>query len=66
MPLPNLKTNDIEILRAQFEAWMEGAEAGASGMDTHENPYPSRSAMGDAWENGCERIRHLMDDISKH
>ncbi len=62
MPEPMLHTKDIDVLRNQFEAWMDGAQAGARGEHTYDNPYLARSAKGDAWENGCERIRRSIKD----
>jgi len=61
MPIPMVNSPDIEVVRDQFEAWMEGATARA-GMYRrgHENPYPPRTRKADAWENGWEVINHQL------
>lgn len=57
MPLPALHTKDVDFMRRQFRAWMEGAEARANQFaKLSENPYVARTAEADAWENGWERI----------
>jgi hypothetical protein len=57
MPLPALHTKDVDYMRRQFRAWMEGAEARANQFaKLSENPYVARTAEADAWENGWERI----------
>lgn len=62
MPIPMLDHADVDVMRRQFNAWMLGAVARAAG--THklsENPNPSRSAEGDAWENGWEQIDYSLE-----
>jgi hypothetical protein len=62
-----LKTDDIEVLRTQFAAWMQGVDARFLGIMESECPHPSRTAAGDAWENGwgvCNR--HLNDTIGRY
>lgn len=55
-----LETEDINLMRDQFNAWMLGATARASGRPLAVNPYPSRSAKADAWENGWAQIDYSL------
>lgn len=64
MPLPLIKTDDIEVLRTQFQAWMDGVNARFLGMAVADQPHPSRSAAGDAWENGWDVCNQHLKDIS--
>lgn len=62
MPIPILDTQNIEQLKAQFEAWMSGARSRARGLPLQEMPHPTRTAKGDAWENGWEVIDQELND----
>lgn len=56
MPPPRLETDDVNYMREQFEAWMDGARARARGIPFQSIPYPARTRKGDAWENGWEVV----------
>lgn len=63
MPIPLFDSPDIDLIRRQFQAWINGAVSRARN-DERENPHPERSAEGDAWENGFEVIgRHLSEAL---
>jgi hypothetical protein len=63
MPYPLLHSNDIEVLRDQFAAWMEGATAAARGeLRLAENPHAERSRRADAWEHAFESISSALRD----
>lgn len=62
MPQPLLHTDDIDVIKDQFEAWMEGAKARAQGIELYECPYSGRSRKADAWENGWEQIDHNLQE----
>lgn len=63
MPIPMLESDDIEVIRCQFEAWMNGVHARFLGIGLHENPHPSRTAAGDAWGNAWGVTDRLLDDM---
>jgi hypothetical protein len=67
MPAPLIETDDIEVLRTQFAAWMEGVESRFLGLSVPDCPHEPRTAAGDAWENGwgvCDqRLKYLDRDI---
>lgn len=54
MPYPLINTDDIELLRVQFRAWMDGVHACGAGIELYENPHTARSAAADSWGNGWE------------
>ena len=56
MPRPLLETTDVDYMRQQFVAWMDGARARARGLTMQDIPHPPRTIKGDAWENGWEVI----------
>lgn len=61
MPLPSFESQDIEFLRRQFKAWVQGAESRANQFcQLSDNPHPARSPEGDAWENGFERMNYAI------
>lgn len=65
MPAPLIETDDIEVLRDQFLAWMDGARARLIGVLLSENPHPERSRKGDAWENGWEVIDMDLEGLTQ-
>jgi hypothetical protein len=62
LPIPLLETADIEVMRTQFSAWMDGVNARFYGLGVPDCPYAPRTAAGDAWENGWGVVnRHIED-----
>ena len=64
MPIPLIDTPDIEVLRVQFQAWMDGVVSRFLGLTVPDNPHESRSAAGDAWENGWDVCDHNLQRYS--
>lgn len=63
MPLPLLETDDIEVLRTQFRAWMDGVSCRFLGLQVSDCPHEPRTAAGDAWENGWGVVNRHLEDI---
>ena len=56
MPVPILETTDVDFMRRQFAAWMDGVNWRLAGHKLSECPFAARSAEGDAFENGWEIV----------
>lgn len=65
MPIPRLETDDVNYMRLQFVAWMDGARSRARGRPLQDIPHPARSSEGDAWENGWEVIDLELENRMK-
>lgn len=63
MPSPILETTDIDVLRTQFQAWMDGVNARFLGIVLAECPHAYRSAAGDAWDNGWHVCNSRLYDM---
>jgi hypothetical protein len=65
MPIPMIDEAHPEVLRRQFHAWIDGARSRARGLPLTDMPWQTRSAEGDAWENGWEVVDMELECAEK-
>lgn len=63
MPRLLIETDDIEVMRTQFQAWMDGVNARFLGLTVPECPHSPRTAAGDAWENGWDVCNQRLKEL---